>query len=167
MFGLPPNAGRATPTWIMNKLQTPKHKATRSFLRVAGPAIAAVGLIFLIIGLVNFFSAFNGGGAPRLFWCFFVAIPLLFVGGVMCQFGFMGAIARYAAAEQVPVATDAANDLAEGTQDAVTQRLLLLGLREPQHENRQHHRVVRAEQPFEEDQQADGDEVGELDVHGE
>ncbi|MCL5742901.1 MAG: hypothetical protein M1541_03085 [Acidobacteria bacterium] len=103
----------------MSKLQTPKHKGTRSFLRVAGLSVAAVGLVFLIIGLVSFFSAFGGGGSPRLFWCCFVGMPLLFVGGVMGMFGFMGAVARYTAAEQVPVATDAISDLAEGTQGAV------------------------------------------------
>lgn len=35
------------------------------------------------------------------------------------MFGYMGVIARYTAAEQVPVATDAINDLADGTQAAV------------------------------------------------
>ena len=35
------------------------------------------------------------------------------------MFGFMGAVARYSAAEQMPVTTDAINDLAEGTQSAV------------------------------------------------
>ena len=67
----------------MSKLQTPKHKETRSFLRVAGLVIALVGLIFLIIGVASFFSSFGGGGSPRLFWCSFVGMPLLFVGGVM------------------------------------------------------------------------------------
>jgi hypothetical protein len=81
---------------------------------------AAVGLIFLGVGMVSFFSAFGGaGGPPKLFWCCFVGIPLLFAGVVMCMFGFMGAVARYAAAEQVPVATDAMSDLAEGTQESV------------------------------------------------
>lgn len=103
----------------MSKLQTAEHKKARSFLRVAGPVLMAVGLIFLIIGMVSFFSAFGGHGSPRLFWCCFVALPLLFVGGVMCMFGFMGSVARYSAAEQVPVATDVASDLAEGTQGAV------------------------------------------------
>lgn len=103
----------------MSKLQTPKHQGTRSFLRVAGLSVAALGLVFLIVGLVSFFSAFGGGGSPRWFWCCFVGMPLLFVGGVMSLFGFMGAVARYAAAEQVPVATDAISDLAEGTQGAV------------------------------------------------
>ena len=37
----------------------------------------------------------------------------------MCMFGFLGAVARYSAAEQAPVATDAINELAEGTKGAV------------------------------------------------
>lgn len=103
----------------MNKLQTPKHQATRSFLRGAGLLVAAVGLVFLSVGLASFFSALGGGEAPRLFWCCFVGMPLLFVGGTMCLFGFLGAVARYTAAEQMPVATDAITDVAKGTQDAV------------------------------------------------
>jgi|SRR5688572_4882447 len=103
----------------MSKLQNPKHNWARSILRNLGMLIAGVGLIFLIIGMASFFMAFSGGGPPRLFWCCFVGMPLLFIGGVMCMFGFMGAVARYAAAEQVPVATDAISDLADGTQESV------------------------------------------------
>jgi protein-S-isoprenylcysteine O-methyltransferase Ste14 len=123
----------------MSKLQTPKHKGTRSFLRVAGPLVAAVGLVFLIVGMASFFSAFGGSGSPRLFWCCFVGLPLLFVGGAMCMFGFVGAVARYTAAEQVPVATDAINDLAEGTQGAVktVARAVAEGVKEAQTDRKQ------------------------------
>jgi hypothetical protein len=103
----------------MSKLQTPKHRATRSFLRVAGPITALVGLIFTIIGMASFFSAIGGEGRPRLFWCCFIGLPLLFVGIVLSMFGFIGALARYTADEQVPVATDAIEDLAEDTQGVV------------------------------------------------
>ena len=103
----------------MSNLQTEKHRSARSFLRVAGVVVAVVGLVFLIVGMASFFSAFGGGGPPRLFWCCFVGLPLLFIGSVMCMYGFMGALARYAAAEQVPVAADAMTDLAEGTKGAI------------------------------------------------
>ena len=118
----------------MNKLQTAEHNRARSFLRVGGPVIAGVGTIFFIIGMISFFSAFGGGGPPRLFWCCFLGLPLLFIGSVLCMFGFMGAVSRYAAAEQVPVATDAINDLAEGTQGAVktTARSIAEGIKEGQ-----------------------------------
>ncbi len=118
----------------MSKLQTSGHHGTRTFLRVAGLLVAGLGLIFLIVGLVSFFGAFSGGGPPRLFWCCFVGMPLLFAGGVMCLFGFMGAVARYTAAEQVPVATDAICDLAQGTQGAVrtVSRAAAQGIRDAQ-----------------------------------
>jgi len=120
----------------MSKLQTEQHRGMRSFLRIAGPLVAGVGLVFLIIGMASFFSAFGGGDSPRLLWCAFVGMPLLFFGGVMCMFGFLGAVARYTAAEQVPVATDAINDLAEGTQGAVktVARAVAEGVKEAQTE---------------------------------
>lgn len=116
----------------MSALQTPKHRAIRSFLRVAGPVVLLVGLIFFGVGLISFFSAMGGNGEPRLFWCCFVGMPLMFLGTAMCMFGFVGALARYSAAEQVPVATDAINDLAAGTQGAVktVARAVAEGLRE-------------------------------------
>jgi hypothetical protein len=103
----------------MSALQTPKHRKARTFLRVAGLVTVLVGLLLVAIGMASFFSAFGGHGPPRLFWCCFIGMPLLFAGSVMCMFGFLGALSRYTAAEQVPVATDAINDLAGGTQGAV------------------------------------------------
>ena len=118
----------------MSKPQTLRHQRTRSFLRVTGPLVAAAGLVFTIVGIVSFFSAFGVGGSPRLFWCCFIGLPLLFVGSVLCLFAYLGPVARYTAAEEVPVATDAINDLAEGTQGAVKTiaRAVAEGLREGQ-----------------------------------
>ena len=44
----------------------------------------------------------------------------------------------------------------ERSHDAVTQRLALLVLGQPQNQDREHHRVVRAQQAFEDDEKADG-----------
>jgi len=57
----------------------------------------------------------------------------------MCMFGFMGAVARYTAAEQVPVATDAITDLADGTEGAVktVARAVAEGVREAQAHKKQ------------------------------
>lgn len=103
----------------MSNLQTAKHRSARSILRIAGPAVLVAGVIFMIVGAVDFFSAMGNFGAPQLFWCFFVGMPLLFAGSVLSMFGYMGAVSRYVAGEQVPVVTDALNDLAQGTQNAV------------------------------------------------
>jgi uncharacterized membrane protein len=104
----------------MNKMiESPQHHNTRSFLRVAGPLIAVGGLVFIAVGMISFFSAFGGFEPPRLFWCCFVGIPILFVGLVMCKLGYLGAVARYIAAESAPVAKDTVNYMADGTKDAI------------------------------------------------
>jgi TRAP-type C4-dicarboxylate transport system permease small subunit len=65
----------------------PGHHAVRDTLRVVGPVIALTGLVFLIVGAVDFFGAFGGHGAPTLFWCMFVGILLLPVGGILTSHG--------------------------------------------------------------------------------
>ena len=102
-----------------SRLQTVHHVRVRNAIRRVGPILAVVGLIFMIVGLVDFFGAFGGGGPPKRFWCLFVGMPLLFVGGVMTKFGYMGEIFRYVAAETTPVATDAFNEMADKAQPGI------------------------------------------------
>jgi hypothetical protein len=103
----------------LKRLQTPEQQATRNFLRKVGPLVFGAGLICVIIGMVDFFMAMSSRGEPRLFWLLFVGMPLMFVGGVMSQFGFLGAVTRYVAGEGAPVAADTANYLADETKGAV------------------------------------------------
>jgi RNA polymerase subunit RPABC4/transcription elongation factor Spt4 len=95
------------------------HADKRNAVRVSGIIVLLLGIGFMAIGLINFISAMTGFGSPDLFWCLFVGIPLLFVGVVLCGYGFMGNVARYSAGEIAPVATDTFNYVAEGTQDGV------------------------------------------------
>jgi RNA polymerase subunit RPABC4/transcription elongation factor Spt4 len=97
----------------------PGHNNLRNALRVAGPVIAATGLVLMIVGLVNFFMAFGGMEPPRLFWCAFVGIPLLGVGGILTSYAFLGRFMRYVAGETAPVGKDTFNYLAEGTREGV------------------------------------------------
>jgi hypothetical protein len=97
----------------------PQHNATRTFLRVLGPGVVFVGLIFTIIGLGSFFASFGTFGPPRYFWCAFLGLPPLGLGGAICKFAFMGAIGRYMANEVAPVGKDVANYMAGGTRGAV------------------------------------------------
>jgi hypothetical protein len=97
----------------------PGHNDIRDLLRVVGPVVLAVGVIFMIVGIGSFFASFGSFGPPRYFWCAFVGIPLMAVGGAICQYAFMGAVSRYIADEVAPVGKDVINYMAEGTQDAV------------------------------------------------
>ena len=103
----------------LKRLQTPEQKAVGNFLRKIGPLIFIAGLICTIIALINFFMAMSGSGEPRLFWLFFLGMPLMFVGGVMSQFGFLGTVTRFIAGETASVAADTANYMADETKVAV------------------------------------------------
>jgi RNA polymerase subunit RPABC4/transcription elongation factor Spt4 len=97
----------------------PGHKETRNVLRIAGPVVAVAGLVFIVIGLGSFFAAFGSFGPPRYFWCAFVGMPLLAIGGAITSFGYIGRVARYKAGEVAPVGKDVFNYLAEGSKEGV------------------------------------------------
>jgi hypothetical protein len=103
----------------MSQQIDPRHNDVRDILRLVGPLVVGVGGLFLLIGLVSIFSAFGSFGPPRYFWCAFVGLPLLALGGAICKYAFMGAVSRYMADEIAPVGKDVINYMAEGTQDAV------------------------------------------------
>jgi hypothetical protein len=123
----------------------PGHASTRDLLRVVGPLVAIVGGLFMLVGIVDFFSAFGsvgssgpfgsqtiavgdshitltpdrGMGPPQHFWCLFVGMPMLGIGLMMCRAGFMGKIARYTSAEITPVVTDSLNYAARESKDSI------------------------------------------------
>jgi RNA polymerase subunit RPABC4/transcription elongation factor Spt4 len=97
----------------------PGHGSIQRILRIVGPILVGMGVLLIAIGIGSFFMAFGGSGPPKYFWCAFAGMPLLFVGGVMTSLGFMGKVARYQAQEMAPVAKDAFNYMAEGTQEGI------------------------------------------------
>ncbi len=104
------------------------HEETRGCLRVLGPVVLLIGLGFMAVGLIDFFSAFGDfGHGPTLFWCLFVGMPLLFVGIVLTSFGYMGSVARYEANEIAPVTKDTINYLASGTAQGMETAATALG----------------------------------------
>ena len=103
----------------MSKQLDPSYAPIRTFLRFVGPLVVLLGLIFALIGLVNFFSAFGSHEPPRLFWCLFVGMLLISLGSAICKFAFIGLVTRYLANEVTPVGKDATNYLIHGTKDSV------------------------------------------------
>jgi len=102
-----------------DRLQTPQQGGIRRTLRRAGLAGLALGGLLTLIGVGSFFASFGSFGPPRFFWCAFVGMPLLFVGGAMTMFGFLGAVQRYVAGESAPVAKDVVNYMGENIQPGV------------------------------------------------
>ena len=95
------------------------HNANRSFMRGAGVVLTVTGGIFILVGGIDFFSAFGTFHPPTLFWCFFVGIPLSALGANLLRLGYLGAVSRYVAEETVPVVRDSAVDLAEGLRPTI------------------------------------------------
>ncbi|MBI1323381.1 hypothetical protein GC170_09365 [bacterium] len=121
-----------------SRTKSPGHETVRTFLRTVGPLMLLIGLAFTFVGLASFFSAFGTFEQPRYFWCAFVGMPLVVFGVGMSQFGYMGAIYRYIAAETTPVARDAFNDLGEGIGPGVkaVSKAVSEGVMEAQEESR-------------------------------
>ncbi len=97
----------------------PNHKDVRTVLRLVGPLVVGLGLIFAAIGIGSFFMSFGSFEPPRYFWCAFIGLPLIGLGSTICKFAFMGAVTRYTANEIAPVGKDVVNYMADGTKDAV------------------------------------------------
>jgi len=97
----------------------PKHAKVRNVLRIVGPVVLGIGVLFFVAGAVSFFAAFGGSGPPALLWAPFVGMPTMAAGGVMCRYGYVGKVARYMAEEIAPVGKDTFNYLADGTRQGV------------------------------------------------
>ena len=105
----------------------PGHSSARTVLRVIGPILLVIGLIFIVIRMVGFFSAFGKMSPPKNIWCPFVGMPLLFVGIVLTKFGFMGKVVRYQAGEIAPVAKDTFNYVAKGASPGIKAAAAAIG----------------------------------------
>jgi len=119
-----------------DQLQTPRQAGTRRTLRRAGLVLLALGGLLTLAGLGSFFAAFGSFAPPRFVWCAFLGLPLLFVGGALALFGFLGAVQRYVAGESAPVAKDVANYLGENIQPGVKSlaKAVTEGIKEGLHE---------------------------------
>jgi len=98
----------------------PDHQSTRNLLRVLGPLVLGLGGLFMVVAFVDFACTMNSfHRQPTLFWCFFVGMPLLFVGGGMTSAGYAGKVARYYSQEYTPVATDTFKYAVRETKDSI------------------------------------------------
>jgi hypothetical protein len=114
---MPQNDSQRPVSPALKRLQQPGQNSIRTALRIAGPVIFLTGFLCTIIAFASLLS--GGLGIPHYAWLAFIGLPLMFVGGVLCQFAFFGAVARFVAGESAPVAADTANYMAEETRGAV------------------------------------------------
>src|SRR5262245_42110027 len=89
----------------------PRHQETRAVMRLLGPSVLGLGVVFTAVGMISFFSAFGTFQSPRYFWAAFVGLPLIAIGLHITQLGYLGAIFRYFSGEMAPVAKDSINTM--------------------------------------------------------
>ena len=102
----------------MNTIPSPglrSQAGTRTFFRVAGGVLLPLGIIVFVWGVVNVFG-YDGYDSPpgRYLVAFLGGLPLIGVGLMCLNVGFLGAAARYGAGETMPVARDSAAYLTDG-----------------------------------------------------
>lgn len=90
-----------------------KHKKTKTILKVAGFISLIAGVVFLLIGLIDFFQSFMNldMGFPTKIWAFFLAFPLIAIGAALITFGFKKEIARYIKNEAVPIINETGREI--------------------------------------------------------
>lgn len=103
----------------MENTKVKDHRKTKLILRITGGILFPIGLILIIIAIVNFMSSMQGNATPTLVWLFFVAVPLMFIGGVCLLFGFMGAMTSYSHSQIRPVAKDSAIYMIDVTREEI------------------------------------------------
>ena len=101
------------------RLLSRQHSSIRPILRVGGPVVAGLGLVFTVVGFGSLFAAIGSFQPPRYFWCAFIGMPLMFVGGSMSMFGFLGDFQRFVAGGSSPVAKDVFEYMGEHVQPGI------------------------------------------------
>lgn len=86
------------------------------FFRVVGLVLTPMGLIVFGWGLTKVFGHTGGfdGPEPSHVVAFIGGLPLIGLGLMALQVGFLGAAARYGAGETMPVVRDSASYLSDG-----------------------------------------------------
>ncbi|HEX5136655.1 MAG TPA: zinc ribbon domain-containing protein [Planctomycetota bacterium] len=114
-------------------LRDPAHEGFRKVCRILGPLMILGGFVMVVVGVYSFSTRFDEPlgfpvpfgkqetRKPDLFWLCFVGMMVLIGGIWLTSIGYMGAAARYVAAETAPVATDAFNYVARGASEGVKQ----------------------------------------------
>lgn len=106
------------------------HEKKKRVLRTLGPIVLGAGILCVVIAIADFLGAGSRGmggfgpmsmnmHGPKYFGLFFLGAPLIFVGAIMCNFGYMRDVAKYASKEMAPVAKDTFNYMAAGTKEGV------------------------------------------------
>lgn len=106
----------------MDNKNNSAHESVKKKLKIAGACLLAAGLVCTVIGMTDFFAAFNSEGErmPKLFFMCFIGLPLIGLGVGMLIFGFKREILRYAKNESVPVINEVGEEISPAVKSVVS-----------------------------------------------
>lgn len=98
-----------------------KHEQNKRIFKILGFILLGVGAVFAIVGFADFFSSFNSmHGMPTRFWCLFVGLPCMGVGGMLLGLGYHREMTQYIEKEKAPVVNEAAKDMTPAVKTVVS-----------------------------------------------
>lgn len=104
----------------MDNKQNEQHKKTKKTLRLVSGILLGGGICLTATGFISFFSAFGNGGFPELFWCAFLGLPMLGIGGSIASVANRREISTYMKNEDVPVVNEASKELSLATKNVTS-----------------------------------------------
>lgn len=97
-------------------MQNNNHKKKKTILKLLGFVLLITGAIFVVIGMVDFFSAMGTFEPPTKFWMLFIGFPCCAFGGMLLLLGFKREISTYVKNEATPVFNEMGRDIQPGIQ---------------------------------------------------
>jgi uncharacterized membrane protein len=73
----------------------PLHQVDRDALKAVGPPFLGLGGILIISGFAEFLWPLEGSERRVVYWCVFLGLSFLYLGGVMMLCGYVDRVARY------------------------------------------------------------------------
>lgn len=98
-----------------------KHKKIKIILRISGAILLICGIVFVIVGMVDFFQSTMDfpNGRPSKMWCFICGIPLIPIGAGLFALGFEKEMMRYVKNESVPIINELGQEVSPAIQNIV------------------------------------------------
>jgi hypothetical protein len=89
-----------------------QHQKGRLWFRILGPLLLITAVVCIIVAFIEFLTL-QGFEEPKLFWLFFAALPIVFIGFILTGLGFGSSFAKYQSREYAPIAKDTFHYLAK------------------------------------------------------
>mgnify|MGYP002521019269 FL=1 len=103
-----------------------KNNSLKKIYIIVGTILLIAGLICVTIGLYSFFSSFNNGTSPKLFFLCFIGGPIFFVGLAFLLACNLKNINHYISNQTIDTKIEMTNRYLDGTQKELGETVSLI-----------------------------------------